>query len=150
MKFNSLDDFKSWLNETTYSMSDLEISTTCLECTEDSSDSQTIVKETKVQEINIKSFSDIPKVKFNFLAESENKEEHPSIWFVDDYESMEGMCSTSKIVYKGDTLLMNVCEANGQSYVNLIVEVDGRIKHHPFILEKSCNKDNDYDIIFSL
>lgn len=100
--------------------------------------------------IVVKSFSEPTKVWMRPLNECAVGGTVHNVWYVDDYESLEGACSTSKISYKDNTLLMNVCESEGRSTVNLIMEVDNKIHKIPFVLKKSCNNDTGYDMIFFL
>lgn len=106
-----------------------------------------VTESIEPKNIAIKSLSVQPEIKQVPLSESEGS----NIWYVDEYESIEdGCCGTSKIVYKGSTMLMNVCESEGESTVTLIVEVDGDIARVPFKLDESCNNTSKYDMILSI
>lgn len=161
MKFESIEALDQWLKESNRNISDIEVytlhgpgsgTTTTIHVSppgDDDSINVPSVFEIKDVNIEIKSLSESPKIKIEPLNESIS-EKSQNIWYVDDYESLEGACSTSKIIYKDNTLLMNVCESEGVSTVNLIVEVDKQIHKFPFILKKSCNNDTDHDMIIFL
>jgi len=170
MKFNSIDELNQWLIENNYKFSDVDVVPLCNTCvtTTVSSENTTQIWEvnhldnfndavinvpsvfgTKDIDVKIKSISESPKIKLRPLSEADSVDV-PNVWYVDDFESVEDACGTSKILYNGDIILMNVCESNGQSTVKLIVEIDGKIANLPFILEKSCNNTSGYDIILSL
>lgn len=158
MRFKSIEQFVSWLNENSLSISDIDIKSNCLpgghKLTESQSDQ--IIEEQVIEEsatiaeptIEIKSLSTQPRIR-TVLNEAENAEAG-NVWYVDDFESVPDACSTSKIVYKGDTFLMNVCESDGQSNVNLVVEVNNEIKRMSFALKKACTAEESYDMILAL
>lgn len=177
MKFNTIDELSYWLHENKATISDLNISlpvmtsgyahvegdeipntsTTITTSHPATGDTEWInvdagaVCETIVapitHEIAIKSLSVQPNIRQVSVNESEY---NSNIWYVDSYESVEDACSTSKIEYKGSTMLMNVCESGGESKVSLVVEVDGNIARIEFKLEESCNNTSEYDMILAI
>ena len=175
MKFDSIDALSEWLNEHTTSISNLDINlptvtsgyvhvdgitdyntTTTITTSSPAGNTQweptdgTVVESnnsTVVRKIAIKSLSIQPTIKQVTLSESKDDN---NVWYVDSYESVEDACSTSKIIYKGSTMLMNVCESGGESKVTLIVDVDGDIARMEFKLEESCNNTSEYDMILTI
>lgn len=111
-------------------------------------DATIIPESTMPKNVAIKSVSVQPKIKQVPLSESGESE---NVWYVDEYESVEdACCGTSKIVYKGSSIFMNVCESEGKSTVTLVAEVDGNIVRLPFILDTYCNNTTEYDMILSI
>lgn len=157
MRFKSIEQFVSWLNENSLNISDIDIKSNCLpsehklvESVSEQVIEESVGAEDKIVEptIEIKSLSTQPRIR-TVLNEAENAEVG-NVWYVDDFESVPDACSTSKIVYKGDTFLMNVCESEGQSNVNLVVEVNNEIKRMSFALKKACTAEENYDMILAL
>lgn len=173
--FNSIEEFSEWMKANKVDIENLNITPsvdtvgyvheagipittdTVTITTSDSTNQQWVISDnsnttitpspTKEVSVIVKSLSDQPEIKVVPLTESE---EDINTWYVDDFESVENACSTSKVMYKGSTLLMNVCESEGVSKVTLIMEVDGKIQHIPFRLEKACQSCEDHDMIISL
>jgi hypothetical protein len=174
--FSSINELEEWLKESELDIKDVEVRRIIKEeneLTSVTSDTITItstdnanqtwvasdnistsvsvpsVFSTEDIKVEVKSLSEQPAYKIMPLSEGADSDSE-NVWFVDDYESVEGACSTSKILYKGSTLLMNVCESEGVSKVSLILEIDGEIKRVPFKLEKACQSCEDHDMIISL
>jgi len=155
--FLTIDDLQQWLSESGIALSDVQmglpstLSVNTIETTTGStlyvSTDTVSITEPPTPVVNVKSLSEAPVIKFKPLTESE---EDYNTWVVDDFECMEGACGTCKVVYRGDTLLMNVCECEGKSTVSLILEIDGKISTVPFVLEKSCNTDDECDMILAV
>lgn len=168
-EFVSIEELSEWLNENSILLGDLQIGIPikqCFDCRSDTTITTTMSSTLPTSElltpttiltsecdmgvshpdIEVKSLSDQPLIRITPLSESTGD----NVWYVDDYESLKDACSTSKVTYNGNTLLMNVCEANGKTTVNLILEIAGKISHVPFRLEKSCNRSGDHDMILSI
>lgn len=110
---------------------------------------KTVVESEKQKEcpVTIDVLPEDTNIKVIPLSESENNE---NVWYVDSFESIEGACSTSKVIFKGDTHLMNVCESEGRSVVSIPVKMTGKVVETKFLLELSCNNEESYDMIVSL
>lgn len=175
LKFNSIFDLSQWLNENDMSISDMEISIPVMTSgyahvgdmnaepatmtttagnggymTMDGSfvSSDGLNESAAVSKnIDVKSLTRQPIIKEIQLTESTGDD---NIWYVDSFESIKDACSTGKVVYKGDTLLMNVCESDGKCKVTLVVEVDGNIAQMAFNLETNCNNQSEYDMILAI
>jgi hypothetical protein len=154
--FLTIDDLQQWLSESGAALSDvqMELPSTLGVNTVETTTGSTIYVSTDISitephtpVVNVKSLSEAPVITLKPLTESEDDY---NTWVVDDFECMEGACGTCKVVYKGDTLLMNVCECEGKSTVSLILEIDGKISTVPFVLEKSCNTDDECDMILAV
>lgn len=104
-------------------------------------------KSSPVPTVTVKSLSDQPNIMVVPLNESSNQE---NIWYVNSYEVIKDTCYTGKIDFDGTKLLMNICESGGSAKVDLLVEVDGKLRSVPFKLDLICNNDTDYDMIVSL
>ena len=165
LNFETIEELTEWLTENNKTLSDLFIqealpptmtyanintgsaSSACGTKTDMNTITQTIIAETwDPKEINVKSLTKQPNIQQIPFCEGIAE---PNIWYVDDYEFIEDACGTSKIIYKGDTLLMNVCESSGTAMVSLVLEIDGNISVTKFKLNKVCNSPNKYDMIIS-
>jgi hypothetical protein len=103
------------------------------------------------QSIEIKSLTHHPNIEFIDSSKIITEDNSiTNIWYVDNFESISGACSTGKIIYKDSELYMNICEQNGKTTVNLLVTINNELKNITFILEKTCNSANNYDMIFYL
>ena len=177
LKFETMDDLSQWLNETDTNISQLQIyseyentntgsisvndsvstsiesGTTNYVYIDDGtpiiSESVTITSTDIVEDKNIivKSLTKQPSIKQ--IPLSEHAEDY-NTWFVDDFESFEGACGTSNVKYKGDDILINVCESDGKSTVHLVIEVDGDIVRLPFMLKNSCDNTSGCDMILAI
>lgn len=173
-QFSDIEEFSKWILENNYSISNFKFNTKnsldCNDCTITTTSSESdefqvvyLDEENTEGTVNIPSVFDVRdiNVKIKSLSDESisikvmpiNEDINYALqnkWFVDDYECIKDVCSTSKITFKGDTLLMNVCESEGNATVFLIVEIENEIKHLPFTLKRSCQKDSDHDIIISI
>jgi hypothetical protein len=168
-KFNDIEELSTWLSENDYSISDFQFNVSERgDCTITTSTPSNTLQTIKLDErdpdevINVPSVFEVTDidVKIKSLSEesidikimpiNEDINEIQNIWFVDDYECIEDVCSTSEIIFNGDTLLMNVCESNGVATVKLVVEVNKEIKRLPFVLKRACQEDSAHDMIISL
>ena len=145
-QFKDLDEFTQWMKEHDVDISDvyMELASPVKESVDEEACN---IKDSI--EIRVLSLSDQPNVKIQPLLEGDSKI-NSNIWYVDGYESCPNTCSTSKVIFKESTLLMNVCDLDGQQTVKLVVEVNGKIEHIPFLLKNACEKSEGYDMIISL
>jgi hypothetical protein len=173
--FTTVEELSTWLTENNKTMADMQIGVPLEPCTNcivegaTTTEFSTTTTDATIMatgytgptttdtvtvyvnptpEVEVKSLSEAPSIKVNPLTEGQAAE--PNVWHVDNFESMKDACGTCEITYKGDTLLMNVCESEGKASVNLVLEIAGEIKHVPFQLKKACEKSTDYDMILSL
>lgn len=145
-KIDSIESIDAWLKESPENS--LYCYVPCPECNLETDISAIGTITAGNNNISVKSLSEQPQIKIQQeLSESVDGE---NIWIVDDFEFMEGACGTSKIIYKGDSLYMNVCESDGKAKVSLILEIDEKIKHVQFTLKKSCNMSDAHDMILSI
>jgi hypothetical protein len=145
-KIETIEELQSWLVENNLELTAAPKVATCgCEGTPIENLNHITADDVKIV---VKSLSEQPIIKTITLTESSDEKEN--IWVVNKFESVKDLCSTSKIVYKEDTFLMNVCESNGTSTVNLILEINDEIKHIPFTLKTSCPDDDVYDMILFL
>jgi hypothetical protein len=160
LKFVTLEQLSEWLTENnkllsdltfsdappiTYTISSSDVTASC-GCNESTAVTTTL-DTWEPKEINVKSLTTQPNIQQIPFCEGIAE---PNIWYVDDYEFIEDACGTSRVVYKGDTLLMNVCESEGNAMVSLIMEMDGNIARTKFKLNKICNSPDKYDMILSI
>jgi hypothetical protein len=161
LKFVTLEQLSEWLTENNKLLSDLTFSDAPpITYTITSSDvtssscgtcSAATITENESEELDfdiiVKSLTTQPNIHQIPFCEGISE---PNIWYVDDYEFIEDACGTSKIIYKGDTLLMNVCESEGKAMVSLVLEMKGHVGVVEFKLNKICNSPDNYDMILSI
>lgn len=175
-EFKTIEELSTWLTENDKTLADMQIGVPVEQCencivesvtttshefvTTDATitttdyegpvtSSTVTVTITPEIEIEVKSLSEAPSIQIKPLVEGQVSSE-PNVWMVEDFESMKDACGTCEITYKGDKLLMNVCESDGKATVNLVLEVAGEIKHVPFQLKKACGDTTDHDMILSI
>jgi hypothetical protein len=164
LHFDTIEELTEWLTENNKTVSDLFIqellSPTSTHTTIDTSSASaasgtvdmsnvttaTIVEAWVPKEINVKSLTKQPNIQQIPFCEGIAE---PNIWYVDDYEFIEDACGTSRVVYRGDTLLMNVCESSGDAMVSLVIETNNNVAAIKFKLNKICNAPDKYDMILS-
>lgn len=172
-EFTSVEELSTWLTDNGKTMAEMQIGVPlpCTNCVVEgattteftttsaatitttdyvgpvTTDTVTVYLESAAN-VEVKSLSNAPSIQVKPLIEGVAPESN--VWHVDAFESMKDACGTCEIKYKGDKLLMNVCESEGKATVTLVLEIAGEIKHVPFQLKKACEKSSDYDMILSI